>query len=256
MNKKSLGVLVGSLIMSLLVPVVSAQIDLRQGGEQIIELVVDLFEPFFQVLLGGEDYTGLLLFERFLVFILLLSVISLALRNIEIFDDNRAILWIVSVIVPLAAVRFINFAWLNTILISYQVLGIAIAGILPFVIFFFFLHGVAKENPTIRKIGWIFFIILYFGLWATNDTDNYAQIYFWTMLIALIFLIADGSIHKFLEGQKWKESEKSGIRGRIAQIDKEIANMDKSSLPQREKDREIKRLMKERKNALKRLARV
>lgn len=247
MNKKSLLLVAGLIVGIFLMSFVSAQIDLRQGSEQVIGLIVDFAEPFLQVLLGGEDYTGLLLFERFLVFILILCVVYLALNNISVFEDNKAITWIIAVIVPLMAVRFINFEWLNTILISYQVLGIAIAGILPFIIYMFFLHSIT-ESSTIRKIGWIFFIVIYFGLWATNESENYAQIYFWTMLIALVFLLLDGTIHRFFEKQRWKDAEKSAIYNRIAQIDKEIATIDKSGLDERIKKAEVKKLMRERKN--------
>ena len=218
-NKKAAGILFVSLFVILsaisLMSLVSAQygsyvLDLRQGSEQVIELVVDFSEPFLQIILGGEDYTGLLLFERFLIFILLLSIVYLSLSKVPAFEDMPVVTWVVAIIIPLIAVRFIDYAWLNTILVSYQVLGIAILGILPFIIYMFFLHNITK-SAVARKIGWVFFIVVYFGLWSTNQNDNYAQIYFWTMLVALVFLLLDGTIHRALEKQKWQDAERSAL---------------------------------------------
>jgi len=238
-----------------LISLVSAQVDLRQGSEQVIDWVVGFAEPFLQVILGGEDYTGLLLFERFLIFILLLSIVYLSLSNVPVFDDMPVVLWVVSVIIPLFAVRFMSFVWLNTILIQYQVLGIAIAGILPFIIYLFFLHSIS-ESSVVRKIGWIFFIVVYFGLWSTTETESYTQIYFWTMLIALVFLFLDGTMHRFFERQKWKESGKSDIYNRVAQIDKEIVTLERSNLPLHRKNIELKKKRKERERMYKQLGRV
>ena len=51
-------------------------VDIRRGSENIINFVVEFASPFLQIILGGEDYTVLLLFERLLIFIILLSLLS------------------------------------------------------------------------------------------------------------------------------------------------------------------------------------
>jgi hypothetical protein len=193
-TRLTLTVLLSIILLSV---IVSAQLDLRQGSQQIIDWTVDIFEPFLQALLGPNDYSGLLVFERLLIFVLLMSIITISLKNISVFDDYPWIIGLIAVIISLVAVRYMNYEWLNTVLISYQILGIAIAGILPFIIYLFFINSF--DNSTMRKVGWIFFIVVYFGLWATNETENYASIYFWTMLIALIFLILDGTIHEYYD---------------------------------------------------------
>jgi len=234
------------IILSAVAPLVSAQyIGIREASEQAIELVIETTEPFLQVLLGGQDYTGWLLFERFLIFILLLSVTYIAVGNIPAFSDNKGIIWIIAIIVPLIAVRNINYAWLNTILLQYQVLGIALTAILPFIIFLYFLHSIS-ENPTIRKIGWIFFIVVYYGLWTTTASITYGQVYLWTMIIALIFLFFDGTIHRTMLKQRLKDSEKGPIYQRIADIDSNIAKIEKSGIPEKTKQKQIRRLEKER----------
>jgi hypothetical protein len=237
---------------------VSAQyfgFDLRQGSEQIIQWVIDIFEPFLQVLLGGQDYTGLLLFERLLVFILLMSVIYVAIRNVSVFEDNKAIAVLVSVIIPLVSIRYIDFFWFNTILVSYQVLGIAIAGVFPFIIYLFFVHKVS-DSSVVRKICWVFFIMIYFGLWTTNQSDAYTTIYFWTMLVALILLISDGTIHRYFVEQRFKESGRGGIYKRISEIDKDIRNIESSTLPEPIKKKQIRGFENEKKRLYKSLSRV
>lgn len=234
------------------VGLVSAQyFDIRQGSEDLINFVVEWAEPFLQATLGGEDYYGYLLFEKFLLFLLLLGLVYAGISRVPAFEENKFIIWTISIIVPLLSVRFMNWEWLNTVLIQYEVLGIALTGILPFIIYLFFLHSVFENNPTGRKIGWIFFIVIYFGLWSTSFRESYAEVYFWTMLIALVFLILDGTIHRALMKQKWEGAQSSGIYKSIADIDKTIDIIEKSSMPQDVKKREIRKLERRRRYLIK-----
>ena len=224
MNFKKIGVT--SIIIALLaISLVSAQYDFRGGSQRVINIFVESYEPFIQAILGGNEYTGFLLFEKFLLFILLLGIVYISLNNIDIFSENKAVHVIVAIIVPVLSVRAINLAWLNTLILQYQVLAIALTGILPFIIYLFFLHGVA-ESPTVRKIGWIFFIIVYLGLWITSETLSYSSVYFWTMIIALIFLLMDGTIHRYYMNQNFGGGDKwqyiMGLKADIRQIKESV----------------------------------
>ena len=201
--------------------------DLRMGSENIINGVVDVIEPFLQVILGGYDYTGLLLFERFLLFMIILSIVYFAIKRVPAFEDNKGVIWVISVVVPILSIRYMDFEWINTILIQYQVLGIAITGLLPFLIYMFFLHNVS-ENSTVRKIGWILFIVIYFGLWATNPEQNYGIVYFWVMAIALLFLLADGTIHRIYVNQELKESDNLRISQEIMVLEENLIKIEKA----------------------------
>lgn len=216
--------------------------DIRQGSQTFINFVVDWAEPFLQALFGGQDYTGALLFERFLMFVLLLSMVYISLKQVSFFEDQKRILIVVSIIVPLLAVRFISFEWINTIIMQYQVLGIAVLGLLPFIIYLFFLHS-ASDSAVVRKIGWIFFIVIYLGLWITNESDSYGSVYFWTMVIALVFLLFDGTIHRAFDKQKWKEADRSGIASSLAYIAQQIERMeDAKGIDERIRKKELKKL--------------
>ncbi|GEM_PF-930420 len=202
--------LVFTIFFILSISLVSAQnwgLDLRQGSQQIIDWVVEIFEPFLQAILGGQDYTGMLVFERLLVFLLLLAVVYVSLSKVKLFEDYPFALWIIAIIVPLISIRYMDFEWLNTILMSYRILGIAMLGIVPLVIYTLFLHNFT-DSSVLRKIGWAFFIVIYLGLWLSDKDNSYAYIYFWTMIASLILLLLDGTIRRYLDKQERKELDK------------------------------------------------
>lgn len=183
--------------------------DFRQGSQDLINIVVDFFEPFLQVLLGGGTWDGYLLFEKLILFVLLGSIVYLSISKISPFKDNKAVVWIITIAIPLLAVRYIDFDWLNAILIQYQVLGVVLTSILPFVIYFLFLE--AMDYGVIRKVGWILFIIVYYGLWSTAPSQVHSQFYFWAIALSLILLLFDGTIHRWYMWEKIKASGKTTV---------------------------------------------
>jgi hypothetical protein len=169
-------------------------------------------QPLAQFFLGGFDYTGQLLFERFLVFLIIFSITFVALFKAPFFKDQKPAVVVLSLVVPLLSVRYINFEWMNTILMSYQVFGIAMTAFLPFVIYFFFLMGIAPNSPGVRKIGWILFGCVYLGLYTTAENQFYGQVYIWTALVSLLFLLLDGTIARTMAWNKVKASGKSTLQ--------------------------------------------
>ncbi len=234
MNKK-IGLLLGGLILSALVfNLVSAyssgSFDFRSGSEQLINIVTDFSEPFISIFLGGETtgYTGYLLFEKLLLFLLLLSITYLSLNKTPFFKDQKGVIWVVSLAVPLLSIRLLDFMWLQTIFLQYKILGIALTSILPFLIYLFFLHGVS-ESGAVRKIGWIFFIVIYYFLWSTTSENGYAEIYFWTMFLSFVFLFLDGTIHSYFATEKIKEARSTKVLEHMGELNKKLIEVD--SLP-------------------------
>src|SRR3989344_7507264 len=217
-SKKILIIFLAFLFIS---PLVLAQrFDFRQGSENVINFLVDAYQPILYALFGSYD-GGHFLFEKLLIFLLIFGLVYVSLGPMEIISGNRAVHIIISVIVPLLSVRFMSVQWINTILIQYQVLGIALAGILPFLIYLSFLHGVT-DSTVVRRIGWIFFIFIYFCIWATTTYNSYAQVYFWTMLIALIFMLLDRTIHYYFMKQSLQAAESTDKWDHIRRLRQEI----------------------------------
>ena len=140
--------------------IVSAQYYSGFSTENIIDSLTNVLEPALIALFGGESYTGYLLFEKLLLFILVGVFVYLALTNLPVFDDkNEKLAKLIAVIVSLIGIRNLDYVWLNTIFTQYAILFVAVAGILPFIIYWFFL----KDMPALpRKVGWIFFAVVYF----------------------------------------------------------------------------------------------
>ena len=211
MNKK-IGLFLGVLILSsFLIASVSAAFyyDARQGMSDLINVAVDFSEPLLAVLLGGDSWTGYLLFEKLILFLLIASIVYLSISKIAPFKDNTAVVWIITLAIPLLSVRWIDFNWLNAIIVQYQVLGVVLTSILPFVIYFLFIEGM--DYGVIRKVGWILFIIIYFGIWSTASSDTYAQYYMWTIVLSFILLLFDGTIHRYYMWEKIKASGKNSV---------------------------------------------
>ncbi|MEK6825563.1 MAG: hypothetical protein AABY00_02130 [Nanoarchaeota archaeon] len=234
----------------------SAYTDIRGYTQRTIDTLVDMTEPVLKALFGGTAWNSTYLFEKLLFFIILVALVYISLKPFPMLGESPATRKVIAIIVPLIAIRFLDVGWLEAILLQYQVLAIALAGILPFIIYFFFLHQVGEDYSPIRKIGWIFFIAVYFGLWSTAPENSYADIYFWTMIAALIFLFFDGTIHRYLVMQEMKRAGKTHVMLYIGELRQKINTIRGSGLPQNQIDSAIKPLEKQLQNAIKQMGRI
>lgn len=223
--------------------------DLRSVTQSVIDAYVDVGEPVLQALFGGYGgWTGYLLFERFLVFILLLAVIYVALGRFELFSGQKTVRWTVSIIVPLIGIRFIDYAWLEMIFLQYKVVSIIFASIIPFILFFFFVHGLAGDYPVLRKIMWLFFIAVYLGLWTTTAAGIVSQVYFYTVLAAAIALIFDKKIENYIRFRELMKSDSGARWKEVGKINMEIQELNRQiragALPAKVGEAEVKKLTK------------
>ena len=204
---------------------------IKDGSQTVIDFAVNWASPFLQAILGGNDYTGYLLFEKFLLFILFFTFIWLSVGQVKIFNDQKAVKVVIAFVVGVLAIRYMDFIWINTIIMNYQILGIAVTSIIPFVIYFFFLQGFFPENSTLRKIGWIFLMVVYFGLYFTITDNTYGSVYFWTGVVAFLFLLMDGTIQKAWYKQKYKDSIHDQVRMQISKVMDDIDLLEKRRPP-------------------------
>jgi hypothetical protein len=211
------------------VPFVSAQYfgGYWYGTEQVINSIVQTLEPLLRALLGGYDWTGYLLFEKTLLFILISIIVGLVLTKIPVFENikNKKILRLIAVIVGLLAVRNLNYIWINTIVVQYQALFIAIAGILPFIIYWYFVKDL---QSAARKVAWVFYAVIYFGLWATTTLETYSEVYLWAAIASLIYaFVFDTMVVQWLRTQEMKKHFSRHAWNQIAEINERISKLNK-----------------------------
>lgn len=176
-------------------------VDLGRGMEQLIELVTETLTPFFEAILG-EYSTGEFFFAKILLLILLFIIIAVIVKKIPTLGDNKAVITIIALVVSIFSVRFMSESQLITgILLPYNTLGIVIVTVLPFLIFFWFVHLTKLESAG-RRIAWILFAIVFVLLWYTRNIETGLttlanQIYGGVLLIIIAVLIFDRKIHSY-----------------------------------------------------------
>lgn len=178
-----------------------------QSFDQFVEGANDVI----RFLLG--DVTGVsgagageVLFVKLLVFIVILSIVNLAVQRVPGFAGRTGVSFIIAVAVSMLSVRYITTASLiNFIWLPYGVIGVLLSSLFPFLIGFFFIQGF--DSSIIRKVGWTGFFVIFIGLgwmrWSDFAAEvwykNFALIYVVIALISLLLIWFDRDIHaKFL----------------------------------------------------------
>jgi hypothetical protein len=246
MNQKRCSlVLIGFLLVSFLVGIVSAAGNsaigdssekIRENVGNIISNVVAVFNPISIAVLGAtpEQANSQYFFARVVFLLLLVLIIYLALYKVPFFQDYTSMSWIIAIAVAILAMRFaVDDSWIQAILLPYETMGVAISAGLPFVIYFLVVNMGGKNTvPLFRKTAWIFFAVIFMGLWftRTNITDQAIWIYPVTAGLAVLVAFFDGTINRFwtrADIQKARnESRLSNVRAlkrQLAQLDEDIA---------------------------------
>lgn len=193
--------LLGGLGALLYVPLASAAWYGALGSmvQQFLFSLQEFLGPLFEALLNTSQFDAFF-FYKILIFFLLIFMVYVALKNVPVFKDNTRITKLVSFIVALIAARYLTEVKLiETILISYGALAVALTTILPFMVYFFFVHNAIKSGVG-RRVAWIFYMVILIGLWANRydrigDTGNY--IYFGIFIAAVLLLIFDKKIRDY-----------------------------------------------------------
>lgn len=229
--------------------------DMRTETTRLIQLVVDFAEPFLQVTLGGDYWNGQMLFEKFLLFLILVGIVYIALGKAPFFQSNgqkmKGVIWTVSIVVPILSIRYLPYEWINTLIFTYAAFGIAMTTLVPLIIYFFFLQGM-QLPPAFRKIAWILFACVYLGLYTTVDRANYSEWYFATAIISVVFLLLDGTIERYFMKQKWQEAQINNQSEALIHLNSRInAVQTDNSLPQERKDALLRKLNHDKEQLLK-----
>jgi len=218
--KKALPVLLFLFVFSIsLVSALDLASGLGHGMNQLIDIIEELIYPVFSVFFGGDDG---FMFEKVLLLAIILSVTYLIISNIEPFKDNDKVIWIVSISIALLTTRFMTADLVSAIILPYSVFGVALTAILPLMIFFTFVSKF--ESAVMRKVFWIFFIIVFLGIWNSryDQLGGVSWIYFFSAIAALVFLIWDGTIQHYLTKQEAKRQNVDNIEEAATRIRKKM----------------------------------
>ena len=260
MNKKS-GLILTVFIFSIfLINFVSANELTEDAVEYAKKILNQILTPLAELFFGEikGNFTGELLFAKVLFFVIIISIIWKAIEQVDFFSEHAGVHWLVAIAASILATRWLSSAELiKTILLPYTTIGIAISAGIPFVLWFIIVNiGFKKpQHKTIRRIAWIFFAVIFTGLWITRSADLSANnskaylIYPVTAILAFLMAWFDGTIRKwFLSieldkvGSKERERERNKLLEDLSNFEKIATN---NGWNTKEKKRERKKLMKE-----------
>jgi len=198
--------------------------NLGYGMEQLIETVQEMFYPLFSIVLGGYgDY----MFERILFLFILVAILYIVLSRMEVFKKNRMVIWVITISISLLATRYMTESDLiQTMLLPYSVLGVTLTAVLPILIYFFFVESFS-DSTTVRKMLWIFYIIVFIGLWASryDELGQMSWIYMLSAIAALMFLLFDGTIRRAIWKQKEKDKDLERNTNLVVEIRKQLREL-------------------------------
>jgi hypothetical protein len=237
--KKLFGVFVlGLLMFSMLGTLVSAagMIETVQGG---VRDGYTAIEPALKFAMGDTGESPELFLAKILLAIIIFSIVWIAMSKISFFAENTWSLWLITIAVSLLAIRWIGGAnVVNTIILPYSALGVAITAGLPFVLAFLIIEN--NFNKTMRKVAWVFFIVIFVALWIMRSGDNavgagsiggpigsFVWIYLATAILALGVLFFDGTIQKILGKIEVEKGDVERKRKQIRHWREELENIDK-----------------------------
>jgi len=234
MKKSGSMVMIALMLSMFLVSVVSAQSNIPQKVENALSTAAQTAEPILRYLVGpstagGGLSAGEMLIIKFLILIVLMSFIYYAASRVPAINETPVVLWIVTIVMAILATRFLTTAALvNLVWLPTGTLGIALMSIFPFIIYLFFIESF--DSTIVRKVGWIFFAVLFFGLsfarWDTLQSGNFnlGWIYIITGVLSLLMIVFDRQIRKMII--------KAATRG----SEEELARLHRASLIQKQEE--------------------
>ena len=207
MNKKRVGMyfsfyLIMALFIALNLSVVSAE-TIPEAIKEFGDGVWEVLETPVNFILGTSSVGSgsVMFFPKLLFLILVFTIVWVVLEQIDFFNDNSWVMFIISGVVSIISVRYIlEFELIRAMILPYTALGVFFVCFLPFIVVFYFIEKIIPTR-TMRKIGWIFTAVIFTGLWFVNldKMGSIAYIYLWTAVACIVFLFLDKTIQRFFQ---------------------------------------------------------
>ena len=199
-RKRTLGLysLVSAILLTGFVSAFSGY-DIQYFVQNIINGMAQVAAPLFGVAFGYYETTEFL-FVKILVFIVLFVVIKTAVKATPRLGENNMVTIVISLVVSILAIRFMSENdFFRGILLPYGALGVALATLLPFLIYGFFVHK-SFDSGSIRRAAFVFYIIVFGIIWISrydeiNQVSNY--IYLSTLILAICLILFDKQVKAY-----------------------------------------------------------
>ena len=198
---------------------------LGYGMNQLVDASEQMLGPFFSAILGGS---GDMLFERILFLAIILAVVYIIISGMDVFKENKVVIWVVSVSIALLSTRFlVENNLVQAMILPYSVFGVALSAVIPILIYFKFVQSF-DDSATVRKMLWIFFIVIFVGIWGAryDSIGDLSWIYMGTAIAALVFLVLDGTIRRLIVKQQMKELDVGNRAGFIRKLRKDLGDLE------------------------------
>ena len=199
--------------------------DLLYWISEIIIILLDFLSP----ILGNASFDEFL-FAKVLLFTIVLMITYAVLKKNNLFGRNKPALKVISIAVALLSIRFLEEELIDSILLPYSALGVALTTFLPFMIYFFFIHQ-SDIGPFGRIFGWVIFALSFsaiLGFRSSELTEVASYIYGGALLFIVISLIFDKSIHSYFQLSDLRGARREGNARRYAEIEERIERLDRN----------------------------
>lgn len=175
--------------------------DIRQIGEEGLRFIGDFFAPFFEVLLNTSSYDDYF-FAKILLFLLIFIVVFGVLKSLKFMGENKKVVGLVAFIISLLTIRYMPSEFIGGILLPYTALGIAITTIIPFMVYFWFVHK-STMGGTARRIAWIVYGVVFLLIWLTRPAETISSASHWLYIAGFAAIGAsfffDKNIHAYFD---------------------------------------------------------
>lgn len=205
--KRVYSVIIISLIILVSLQLVNAQYpNIDTFMQQVGDASASIFGPIF-----GHDTADEFLFAKILLFLLIFTIVFTVLKNITIFEYNKPVQSVVSIIFSLFSVRYIKpNEIINAILLPYGAFGASITIFLPLLIYFYFVHS-SVNNSFARRAAWFIYGSIFFILWVMrpySDLGTTNWIYFLGLGFIILNLLFDKTIQSYFglaDIERWNQ---------------------------------------------------
>ncbi len=204
----------------------------KQAGNGLIDVITSLTSTLFGIQpSGGNIFETRDLLATVLFFVIVLAVVWTVMDKIPLFQDYTWVMVTVSILTAFLSTRFLSSDLIQTMLLPYSTLGIAISLLVPFIFYFIFVEQ-ALNSSVFRKIAWIFAAVIFTGLYFARMDEMIGALWLYPVAIGLciIFMLFDRTIQN-----AWKKAQ---AEGRMAVGQAQI----RANLTQQRYDLEQKRL--------------